>query len=68
MLCGVAERVKTGSVGPALISMIIDRAIKRGFTEMDMSLIHEENAHMQMICKKYGGERYKTYRVYERNI
>ncbi len=68
MLCGVAERVKTGLVGPALISMIIDRAIKRGFTEMDMSLIHEENAHMQMICKKYGGERYKTYRVFERNI
>ena len=65
MLCGVSERVKTGLVGPALISMTIEKAIARGFTEMDMSLIHEDNAHMQRICQNYGGVRYKTYRVYE---
>jgi hypothetical protein len=65
MLCGVAERVKAGLVGPALISMIIEKAMDRGFTEMDMSLIHEDNAHMQRICQRYGGVRYKTYRVYE---
>jgi hypothetical protein len=68
MLCGVAQRVKTGLVGSALITHIIEQALSHGFEEMDMSLIHEDNAHMQRICQNYGGERYKTYRVYERSL
>ena len=68
MLCGVTERAKNGFIASGLISLIIERALKHGFREMDMSLIHEDNAHMQRICQSYGGRRYKTYRVYERRL
>ena len=46
----------------------INRAIKMGYTEADMSLIVEDNPDMINALEHLGAKRYKTYRFYSKAL
>jgi hypothetical protein len=41
---------------------------KLGIRRVEMSWILEDNAPMRRIIEAVGGERYKTYRIYEKAL
>ena len=71
-LMGVTRAYQHSRLGPALAFMIID-AVRhplhaRGVTEVEMSWILEDNDGMRNIIETIGGEAYKRYRVYEKDL
>ncbi|MGB9499255.1 MAG: N-acetyltransferase [Dissulfuribacterales bacterium] len=71
-LMGVRRQYQGGFMGPALAFRVIDAvrapAIKRGFTEVEMSWILEDNMGMRNIIESIGGIAYKRYRIYGKNL
>lgn len=58
-----------GAVLPFLIIDAMRReALKLGIERVEMSWILEDNRPMRRIIETVGGERYKTYRVYEKAL
>jgi len=43
-------------------------ALKRGYKRIEASWILENNTMMNQIIERLGGKRYKTYRIYEKNL
>ncbi len=41
---------------------------ERGYTDVDYGLIHEDNIPSQKSAEKWGGVRYKTWRVYQIDV
>ena len=71
-LMGVTRAHQHSRLGPALAFMVID-AVRgplhaRGVTEVEMSWILEDNRGMRNIIETIGGEAYKRYRVYEKDL
>jgi hypothetical protein len=46
----------------------IERAEKKGYKFGEASWILEDNDPMNRACEMMNGERYKTYRVYEKQL
>lgn len=71
-LMGVKQAFQHSRLGPALAFMVIDAVRKplhaRGVTEVEMSWILEDNDGMRNIIETIGGEAYKRYRVYEKDL
>lgn len=71
-LMGVRRVYQHSRMGPALAFMVIDavrRALHaRGVTEVEMSWILEDNDGMRNIIETIGGDAYKRYRVYEKDL
>ena len=71
-LMGVTRDYQHSRLGPTVAFMIIDavRAAlhRRGVTEVEMGWILEDNAGMRNIIETIGGEAYKRYRVYEKDL
>lgn len=71
-LMGVKRAFQHSRLGPALAFMVIDAVRKplhaRGVTEVEMSWILEDNDGMRNIIETIGGEAYKRYRVYEKDL
>jgi hypothetical protein len=71
-LMGVCRRYHGTLLGAALAFMIIDAvrvpAIKRGYREVEMSWILEDNKGMRNIIESIGGNAYKRYRIYGKNL
>jgi hypothetical protein len=71
-LMGVTQAYQHSRLGPTVAFMIIDavrRALHgRGVTEVEMGWILEDNAGMRNIIETIGGEAYKRYRVYEKDL
>lgn len=44
------------------------KAVEKGYTFVEGSTIWEYNKDMILDIEKYGGERYKTYRIYKKEI
>jgi hypothetical protein len=69
---GVRRVYQHSRMGPALAFMVIDavrRALHaRGVTEVEMSWILEDNDGMRNIIETIGGDAYKRYRVYEKDL
>jgi hypothetical protein len=69
---GVCRRYHGTLLGAALAFMIIDAvrvpAIKRGYREVEMSWILEDNKGMRNIIESIGGNAYKRYRIYGKNL
>jgi len=71
-LMGVCQRYQGGMLGAALAFMVIDAvhepAAKRGYREVEMSWILEDNMGMRNMIESIGGIAYKRYRIYGKNL
>lgn len=72
LLMGVRKQYHNTRLGPALAFRVIDaeRAtmVEKGVSEVEMSWILEQNSGMRNIIESIGGEAYKRYRMYEKQI
>ena len=65
---GVIPKYRRHGIAEMLVLQIIETAmIKRGFTG-DCSLVLEDNYMMNRFLEAIGADRYKTYRIYRRQI
>ena len=71
-LMGVRRHYQGTMMGAALALMTIDpihqHARRKGVTEVDMSWILEQNKGMRKIIELLGGEVYKRYRIYQKDL
>jgi hypothetical protein len=71
-LMGVRRCYQGSRLGATLALMMIssvkDTAVKKGFKEVDMSWILEQNQGMVKIIESIGGLPYKRYRIYQKGL
>jgi len=71
-LMGVRQSFQHSRLGPTLAFMVIDAVRKelhaRGVTNVEMGWILEDNDGMRNIIETIGGQAYKRYRVYEKDL
>ena len=71
-LMGVRQSYQHSRLGPTLAFMVIDAVRKalhaRGVTDVEMGWILEDNDGMRNIIETIGGEAYKRYRVYQKEL
>jgi GNAT superfamily N-acetyltransferase len=68
ILMGVLEEYRTMGLEVLMYISIIERAKELGFEEVEMSNIVETNLPMLQSLKHLAVERYKTYRIYGKDI
>jgi len=63
------HNTRTGlSVVAKLCETVFDAAKEKGFTHCELSWILEDNPGMISICEQASAVRYKTYRMYEKQL
>jgi hypothetical protein len=71
-LMGVRTRYHDNLMGAALsfgvIGAVQNPAIRRGIKKVELSWILEDNMGMRNIIESIGGQVYKTYRIYGKNL
>ena len=71
-LMGVRQDIQHTRLGPTMAFLVIDAVrksmIKRGITWVELSWILEQNAGMRNIIESIGGNAYKRYRIFQRNL
>ena len=71
-LMGVRQEYQHSRLGPTLAFVVIDAVRKamhaRGVVDVEMGWILEDNEGMRNIIETIGGEAYKRYRVYEKDL
>lgn len=71
-LLGIRQAYQNQLIGSALAFLLINRikqvAYDTGVVEHEMSWVLEDNERLNKILESLGGERYKTYRVYEKGL
>ena len=71
-LMGVKRKFARDFRGQLLPFLLIDKmraeAMKAGIEEVEMSWILEDNRPMRAIIEAVGSERYKTYRIYQKQL
>ena len=71
-LMGVKRKFARDFRGQLLPFMLVDKmraeAMKAGIEEVEMSWILEDNKPMRAIIEAVGADRYKTYRIYQKQI
>lgn len=65
---GVLEEFAGRGVASALMVKALQVMQRRGFQTMECSWVIEDNVASQALATKFGGKRYKTYRVYEKEL
>lgn len=65
---GVIPRCRGRGVETAMLSATLTACRRLGFTWGEASWILEDNTPVQRVITQFGGERYKTYRLYERGL
>ncbi len=68
ILMGVLEEYRNLGLEIAMYLNIIDKGIKNGFSEVEMSNIVETNKRMMDSLNNLDIERYKTYRIFIKKI
>ena len=68
MILGVVSRFQSSGLGALLYEMTYDNAAKHGVKYGEFSWILESNKPMNSAAKIMGGEVYKRYRVYEKQL
>ena len=64
---GVIEKYRRAGIAEMLVLQVMDEALKRGFTgELSMTL--EDNVMVNRFIEALGATRYKTYRIYRRQV
>jgi hypothetical protein len=71
-LMGVRQEFQHSRLGPTLAFMVIDAVRKalhaRGVRDVEMGWILEDNEGMRNIIETIGGEAYKRYRMYQKDL
>ena len=71
-LMGVRQEYQNSTLGMALAYAVIDAVrhplTANGIEEVEMSWILEDNTNMRHILESIGGEVYKRYRIYQKEI
>ena len=71
-LMGVRREYQNSRLGMALAYSVIDAVrhalVKKGIDEVEMSWILEDNTNMRHILESLGGDPYKRYRIYEKEL
>ena len=71
-LMGVRQRDQNSRLGAALAVMAVEAArppaVKRGVLSAEMSWILDDNMGMRSIIESLGGEVYKRYRIYSKEL
>lgn len=71
-LMGVKQKFQNTRLGPGLAFLVIDAVRQelhqRGAEKIELSWILENNAGMRNIIESIGGEAYKRYRIFEREL
>lgn len=65
---GVLEEYRASGVDALMYYELIKAGLKRGYVNIEMSWILENNDMMNRAIKMLGAEIYKTYRVYEKKL
>jgi hypothetical protein len=69
---GVRRRFQGSRLGATLALMLITSlqtsALARGLEDVEMSWILESNRGMCNIIESLGGQLYKRYRIYQKNL
>ena len=65
---GVTQEFQRTGLGTYCYVEITKRALKRGISEGEMSIIFENNKPMVNAAQLLGAKRYKTYRFFEKEI
>ena len=71
-LLGIRQEYQNQMMGSALAFMLIGEtkkvAASKGMTAHEMSWVLEDNDRLNKILESLGGVRYKTYRIFEKNL
>jgi GNAT superfamily N-acetyltransferase len=62
---GVLEQYRDTGIAARLYAAIYRKSLELGYTEAECSWVVEDNRPMRKSLEFLGGERYKTYRIYE---
>lgn len=62
---GVLDQYRHSGVAASLYAAIYRRSLELGYNEAECSWVVEDNRAMRKSLEFLGGERYKTYRIYE---
>jgi GNAT superfamily N-acetyltransferase len=68
VLMGVLEEYRRQGVELALYSRVIEEGLRRGFTEVEASMIVENNEPMIHSMQRMPTERYRTWRIYRKDL
>ncbi len=68
LLMGVLPEYRRLGIDMAMVYRTFESAFPKGFTSGECSWILDDNVPMNRILEGYGGDCYKTYRVYERSV
>jgi GNAT superfamily N-acetyltransferase len=64
---GVVEEYRTAGVAAGFYAELFRRGTRLGYRSAEMSWVLEDNTLMNRSIEALGGQRYKTYRIYEWN-
>lgn len=68
MVLGVLEEFRNRGIESALIAFVLKKGIRKGFYGAELSWTLEDNQAINKLIEKFGGVRYKTYRIYEKAL
>jgi hypothetical protein len=72
LLMGLRKRHHRSAVGTVLLYAMLDRLrvslLRAGFERVELSWVLEDNLPMRRVIEDVGGQVYKTYRIYEKEI
>ena len=65
---GVKRQFQQSGLGSLFYEAFARRVLAQGYDHAEMSWVMEDNGPMNSAAKLLGGKRYKTYRLYEREM
>jgi GNAT superfamily N-acetyltransferase len=68
MLLGVLEEYRRRGLGLLLMERLLRSGMARGYTEGEFSWVLEDNEDMKTLLTHLGARRYKTYRIYGKEL
>jgi len=68
LIMGVLSEYRREAIDAALYAATVEAAIPKGYRWGEMSWILESNDSMRRVLERLGTERYKTYRIYEKEL
>jgi GNAT superfamily N-acetyltransferase len=68
ILMGVLEEYRGQGIELALYTHVIEEGLRRGFTEVECSMVVESNEAMINSVQRMPVERYRTWRIYRKDL
>ncbi len=68
LLLGVLPDATGAGIAPLLAHAVAESARRLGIRRVELSLVHGDNRRVQHVIEAFGGNRCKTYRLYEKAL